>query len=166
MKTVSDAMTRGVRSLSPEDNIVFAAQAMDELNVGAIPVCDGQRLVGMVTDRDIVVRAVAQDCRLSSTKLREVMSTEVKWVRDSAPVDEVLREMSRSQVRRVPVVDDARHLVGMLSLGDVAAKGTADGAAVVGASLGEISRPARPDRSSQSAPSGPAGGGAEGSAAR
>ena len=68
--------------------------------------------------------------------------------------------------RRLPVIDRKGTLVGMLSLGDVAAKGTTDSAAVVGASLGEISRPARPDRSSQSAPSGPAGGGAEGSAAR
>ncbi len=158
MSTVADVMTRGVRTMSPDDSLVKAAQAMEELNVGAIPVCDGDRLCGMVTDRDIVVRGVAQELDLKNCKLSDVMSGHVRTVREQDDVDEVLQEMSGAQVRRMPVVDNQDRLVGIVSLGDIAAKQPHQGEDV-GSSLGGISQPAQPDRSSQSQASGAQGGG-------
>ena len=158
MTTVADVMTRGVRTMSPQDTVVLAAQAMDELNVGVIPVCDGEKLVGMVTDRDIVVRGVAQEADPKSLKLADVMSTNVRWAKEDEDVDQVLSQMAETQIRRMPVVDDQQRLVGIISLGDVAAKDP-DDEADVAMSLGDISSPAEPDRSGQSQASGAAGGG-------
>ena len=159
MTTVSDVMTRGVRSMSPSDTVVSAAQAMEELNVGVIPVCDGEKLVGMVTDRDIVVRVVAQELDARTTRLADVMSTNVRTAREDEDIDEVLNDMAENQIRRVPVVDGKDRLIGILSIGDIAAKDP-DNDADVATSLGEISSPAEPDRSHQSQASGAAGGGA------
>lgn len=159
MTAVSEVMTRGVRSLSPTDTVVLAAQAMEELNVGAIPVCDGGLLVGMVTDRDIVLRSVAQDRNARTTQLKDVMSTDVQSTREGESIEKVLQQMSRAQIRRLPVLDGDKRLVGILSLGDVAVKERAE-ALDVAASLSDISAPAEPDRSGQSQASGAAGGGA------
>ena len=105
MTTVADVMTRGVRSMSPNDTVVLAAQAMDELNVGVIPVCDGEKLVGMVTDRDIVVRGVAQEADTKTLKLADVMSTNVRCANQDEDIDDVLNQMADTQIRRMPVVD-------------------------------------------------------------
>lgn len=156
MTRISEVMTRGVRTLSPEDNVVLAAQAMDELDVGSIPVCDGERLVGMITDRDIVLRAVAQNMSLEETRLEQVMTPDVTWCFDDQSVQEVMATMSDTQIRRLPVIDRDRRLVGIVALGDLAAKGHGDEA---GEALERISEPAEPDRSGQSQASGPAGGG-------
>lgn len=158
MTTVADVMTRGVRTMAPSDTVVRAAQAMDELNVGVIPVCEGRKLVGMVTDRDIVVRGVAQEQDPGTLRLADVMSTNVRCAREDDDVDQVLHEMADSQIRRMPVVDARQQLVGIISLGDIAAKVADDDEDVAG-SLGEISTPAAPDRSGQSQASGAAGGG-------
>jgi CBS domain-containing protein len=158
MTTVADVMTRGVRSMSPQDTVVLAAQAMDELNVGVIPVCEGEKLVGMVTDRDIVVRGVAQQADTKTMKLADVMSTNVRCVRQDDDVGDVLSEMAETQIRRMPVVDEQERLVGILSLGDIAAKDP-DDEVDVAMSLGDISTPSEPDRSNQSQASGAAGGG-------
>jgi len=159
MTTVADVMTRGVRTLTPTDSVSQAAQAMDELNVGVIPVCDGEKLVGMVTDRDIVVRGVAQDYDLKTTRLADVMSTNVRCATEEQDVDEILGLMGDSQIRRMPVVDGNQRLVGIVSLGDIADKNLGDETDVAN-SLAEISSPAKPDRTGQSQASGPAGGGA------
>ena len=159
MTAVADVMTRGVRSMTPQDPLVKAAQAMEELNVGAIPVCEGDRLIGMVTDRDIVVRCVAQEMDILSCKLSDIMSGHVRTVREDDDVNEVLNEMSSSRIRRMPVVDSQDRLVGIVSLGDIAAKHP-QGQEDVASSLGDISSPAEPDRSHQSQASGPQGGGA------
>lgn len=158
MTTVADVMTRGVRSMAPQDTVILAAQAMDELNVGVIPVCENDKLVGMVTDRDIVVRGVAQSADTKSMKLADVMSTNVRCAKEDEDLDDVLDEMARSQIRRMPVVDGQEHLVGIITLGDIAAKSD-DEEMDVAQSLGDISEPAEPDRSSQSKASGAAGGG-------
>lgn len=155
MKSVKDVMTSGVRTLSPRDTVALAAQAMEELDIGAVPVCDGQRIVGMVTDRDIVVRGVAQELP-ASTPLEDVMSADVEWVFEDEDLVQVAAKMQQCQIRRLPVVDRDRRLVGILSLGDLAAKGHARQA---GDALADISEPARPTRTGQSAASGPAGGG-------
>lgn len=163
MTRVAEIMTRGVRAMRPSDSVVLAAQAMDELNVGVVPVCDGERLVGMVTDRDITIRAVAQGKADEGVTLSSVMSSEVSWCYDDQPIEEVMQQMSRRQIRRLPVVDREKHLVGMLSLGDIAAK---TGDKRVSDSLSDISEPAEPDRSSQSKAAGNAGGGSSKAQAR
>lgn len=116
------------------------------MNVGVIPVCEGEKLVGMVTDRDIVVRGVAQELELGTMKLVDVMSAHVRCAREDDDVDCVLGEMAEAQIRRMPVVDGNQRLVGIVSLGDIAAKNPGDEADVA-MSLGDISSPAEPDRS-------------------
>jgi len=156
MTQVSDVMTRGVRALSPRDSVVKAAQAMQELDVGAIAVCNDERLVGIVTDRDLVVRGLAHACD-ASTPIDQVMSRQPLWCFENQPIDDVIAYMRKSQVRRVPVIDAENHLVGMVSLGDLAVKNDEQ---IAGQALRSISEPAQPDRSHQSQASGAAGGGA------
>ncbi len=158
MTQVSQVMTRGVRTMSPRDTMQFAAQAMDELDVGVMPVCDGDRLVGMVTDRDITIRGVAQGCAPENTPLADVMSPDVRCCYEDEAVEDVVDQMQEAQIRRLPVLDRQKHVVGILSIGDVAAK-AATSDADVGETLSGISEPAEPDRSNLSAPSGAAGGG-------
>lgn len=139
MTTVTDVMTRNVRTLTPSDTVASAAQAMDKLNVGVIPVCEGDKLLGVVTDRDIVVRAVAQGLD-GNTPLAKVMSTDVRTARESDDLDTVLADMASSQIRRLPVLDGAERLVGIISIGDIAVKGQDE--EDVGQSLADISSPA------------------------
>jgi CBS domain-containing protein len=146
MTTVAEVMTRDVRTMGPNDSVVDAARCMDELNVGVIPVCDGGKLVGMVTDRDIVVRGVAQQGEVRSMKLADVMSAHVRCAKEDDDVDQVLSDMADAQIRRLPVVDGNQRLVGIVSLGDIAAKNPGD-EVDVGMSLGDISTPSEPDRS-------------------
>jgi CBS domain-containing protein len=135
---VSEAMTRDVRMVRPQQTIADAAKMMADLDVGALPVQDGDRLVGMVTDRDIAVRAVARS-RGPETPISEVMSGEVKYCFEDQSIDEVTRNMADIRVRRLPVVNRDKRLVGILSLGDIA---TEDGAQdEAGEALGGISRP-------------------------
>lgn len=141
MNQVADAMTRGVRTICPSDNLVQAARAMTELDIGALPVCDGDRLLGMVTDRDIVVRGVAQGQASDQVHVAEVMTEDAAWCYADDKVEEVLDRMRALQIRRLPVVDRNKRLVGMLSLGDVAVK--ADDADT-GRALKGISDPAEP----------------------
>jgi CBS domain-containing protein len=156
---IADVMTRGVRTLTPDDTIVLAAQAMAELDIGAIPVCRGASVVGVVTDRDITVRGVAQGRPVEQIALRDVMSADVRCCYEDQPIADVLEQMRDAQIRRVPVLDRDEHLVGMVSLGDLAVKGDGSDGSRAGQALEEISQPAAPDRSSQSQASGPAGGG-------
>lgn len=163
MTAVSEIMTRGVRAMSPHDSMVQAAQAMEELNVGVVPVCDGEILIGVVTDRDITVRGVAQGRAFADTRLSDIMSRDLHWCYENQDIEEVLRDMSQYQVRRLPVVDRDKHLVGIVTIGDIAAKTHRSD---VGDTLGDISEPAAPGRSGVSA-SGKAGGAsASGSAGR
>jgi CBS domain-containing protein len=139
MTTVNDVMTRDVRTLTPSDTVASAAKAMEELDVGVIPVCEGDKLLGMVTDRDIVVRAVAQGLD-GNTPLARVMSTDIRTARETDDLDTVLADMASSQIRRLPVLDGAERLVGIISIGDIAVKGQDE--EDVGQSLADISSPA------------------------
>lgn len=143
MTQISAVMTRGVRTLSPRDTVVLAAQAMEELDVGAIPVCDGDRLVGIITDRDIVLRAVARGIANGETQLEAVMSEAPCTCFPDQSTDEVMEAMREAQLRRMPVVDRQHHLVGIVSLGDLAVKGDEGSAADT---LEAVSEPARPRR--------------------
>jgi CBS domain-containing protein len=117
-------MTREVRVASPGQSIRDVAKIMDEINAGSMPVGENDRLVGMITDRDIAVRAVAQG-KGPDTPVREVMSSEkVLYCYDDEEVDHVAKNMSEHQVRRLPVVNRDKRLVGIISFGDVAQKET------------------------------------------
>ncbi|TAK34899.1 MAG: CBS domain-containing protein, partial [Lysobacteraceae bacterium] len=116
-------------------------QAMTELDIGALPVCDGDRLVGMITDRDIVVRGVAQGQANDRMHVAEVMTEEAAWCYDDDKVEEVLDRMRALQIRRLPVVDRHKRLVGMLSLGDIAVKAEGED---TGEALKGISAPSEP----------------------
>jgi CBS domain-containing protein len=135
---VREAMTRDVRLAYPEQTIRQAAQLMAELDVGALPVEDADHLVGMITDRDIAVRAVAQGMSCD-TPIREVMSSDIKYCYEDQTVEEVAQNMGDIQVRRLPVVNREKRLVGILSLGDIAKERS--GRDEAGDALSSISRP-------------------------
>lgn len=115
---ISDCMTRDVQIVQPDQSIREAAQFMLRADAGSMPVGDGDKLVGMITDRDIAVRAVA-DGRGPDTPVREVMSDELLYVFEDQSVDEVAENMGEQQVRRFPVVNREKRLVGIVSLGDI-----------------------------------------------
>jgi CBS domain-containing protein len=119
---VSEAMSRDVRLANPGQTIRDVAQIMADIDAGAVPVSENDRLVGMITDRDIAVRAVAQG-KGPDTPVREVMSAEVKYCFDDEDLDHVAKNMGDIRVRRLPVVNREKRLVGIVSLGDVALKG-------------------------------------------
>jgi CBS domain-containing protein len=122
---------------------------MDELNVGSIPVLDGQKLVGMITDRDITVRATAAGQAPDSVRVGDIMSTDVRTCSPDQTVDEVLGQMGDVQIRRVPVIDQASHeVVGIVSMGDMATKHSAG----IDRALEEVSTPSEPDRSGTEPP--------------
>jgi CBS domain-containing protein len=117
---ISDAMTREVRLANPDQSIRDAAKMMAEIDAGAMPVGEGDRLVGMITDRDIAVRAVAQG-KGPDTPVREVMSIEqVLYCYEDEELDHVAKNMGEIQVRRLPVLDRSKRLVGIVSLADIA----------------------------------------------
>lgn len=142
--TIRDIMTRDVQIVGPNETIRKAAQMMDQLNVGVLPVCDGEKLVGMITDRDITVRATSAGMAPDQCKVSEVMTTEPRFCYEDDPVNEVSRLMGGQQIRRVPVVDHNNKLVGIVSLGDLATDAKDDRAA--GSALEQISSPSEPDR--------------------
>ena len=119
MTRISDVMTTNVKVVRPDDTVQNAAKMMAEMDVGAIPVCDGKRLQGMITDRDITIRATAEG-RGGDTAVREVMTTDVIWCTEDDDTQDVLQRMGDAQVRRIPVIDQDRNLVGIVALGDLA----------------------------------------------
>jgi CBS domain-containing protein len=130
-------MSRDVRVANPDQTIRDAARIMNEIDAGVLPVGENDRLVGMITDRDIAVRAVAED-KPPSTKVRDVMSREVLYCYDDQDLDEVAMNMGDEQVRRMPVVNREKRLVGIVSLGDVAQTGNAT---TTGRAVADISSP-------------------------
>ena len=142
MESISEVMTRDVTVVSPQDNIQRAAQLMRDLNVGALPVCDGQKLQGMITDRDITIRATADGQSPDQVKVQDVMTDDIMWCYEDQTVGEVLQHMGDSQIRRIPVVSRDKELVGMVSLGDIATRHAAD----TDDTLEDISQPSEPAR--------------------
>ena len=137
MKKVSDVMTSNVTVVGPDDSVQTAAALMSEQDVGSLPVCDGKRLKGMVTDRDIAVRAVASG-RGVDTPVSEVMTEEVIWCSEGDDIQDLLKRMGADQIRRIPVLDANRDLVGIVALGDLAIQQDAG----VDEALRDISMPA------------------------
>jgi len=121
MQTIQDVMSTEVQYVGPTDTLRRAAELMEQFNVGALPVLDGGKLVGMITDRDIVVRSIAKGKDPESDRVGNVQSPDPLTCYASQSVDEVLAAMGDQQIRRVPVVDqESLEVLGMVSLGDLA----------------------------------------------
>jgi CBS domain-containing protein len=132
---VADVMVREVKLVSPDDNVRHVAQMMREADTGLLPVAEGDRLVGMLTDRDVAVRLVAEGRDPAQTKVRDVMTADVRYVFDDEELEHVAENMAEQQVRRLPVMNRQKRLVGVVSLGDVAKRtGRLAGKAVSGIS--------------------------------
>jgi len=140
---VKDKMTKSVASVTPDTTVDQVAQLMEKHNIGAIPVVDQDNLVGIVTDRDIVIRNIAEGKDPKTTPVSSVMTTHVVSVTPDADVNEVADKMAQNQIRRVPVVENNK-LVGILSIGDIATDRKFDMEA--SKALTEISKPARPEQ--------------------
>ncbi len=119
---VSQVMTRDVKTVRPDQSAREAASFMLSEDTGSIPVSDGDRLIGMITDRDIAVRGVANGYG-PDTPVRELMSDDVVCGRESDDVEEIATKMSRAQVRRMPIIDATEKLCGIVSLGDLSREG-------------------------------------------
>lgn len=117
---VSEVMSRKVEMTSPDDSIQRAAQMMARIDAGILPVAAGDRLVGMITDRDIAIRGVGAGRNPSETPVNEVMTREVKYCFEDDDVNDVAENMAQLQVRRLPVLNHDKRLTGIVSLGDIA----------------------------------------------
>ena len=134
---VRDAMTRGVTTAAPGDTVRQVAASMSEIDTGLIPVLDGEAIVGLITDRDIVIRVVAEGLG-SDTPVSQVMTTQVETVEEGDSLDDAVERMADLQIRRVLVTGPGGALAGVLSLGDVAREAKAK---ETGHVLAEISEP-------------------------
>jgi CBS domain-containing protein len=125
MTTINDIMTRKVSVIQLSDPMQTAAQRMRDLDVGALPVCDGETLVGMVTDRDVAVRGVAAGLNPLDALVADVMTDEVHSCSPTDTVDAAMKQMGDAQVRRLAVLDSDRRIVGIVALGDLATRQSA-----------------------------------------
>jgi CBS domain-containing protein len=119
VSTVREAMTEDPRSIGPSATVVEAAQVMRDEHIGSLPITDGNTLVGMITDRDITTRVVAEAADLASTSVGDVYSQDLVSVEPDKDLEEALQLMARHQVRRLPVVEGGR-LVGIVAQADIA----------------------------------------------
>jgi len=116
---IADAMTRDVKMVNPDQSIMDAARMMADCDCGVLPVADNDRLVGMITDRDIVVRGLAEG-KSNDTRIKDVMSPDIKYCFEDDDIDDVAANMGDLQIRRLPVLSKDKRLVGIVSLGDIA----------------------------------------------
>lgn len=137
MQQLKDVMSHNVKILNPEATIKDAARQMRDGDFGLMPVGENDRLVGTLSDRDIVIRAVA-DGMDPNTKVRNLMSTDVMWAYENDSVEKASRIMSDNQIRRLPIINAEKRLVGIVALGDLAVDGGDIDAA--GKALSDISK--------------------------
>jgi CBS domain-containing protein len=142
---IAELMTKDVQTVTPDTDLVTVAKQMKSLDVGVIPVVEGQQLVGLITDRDIVIRAIAAGVAVEQAQVREYMSPSPTTVSPNDSVQDAAEIMAREQIRRLPVVEGGK-LVGIVSIGDVAVDARKD--KLTGDALEQISEPSRP-RSSE-----------------
>jgi CBS domain-containing protein len=147
---IREVMTQGAEVISSHAPAIEAAAKMRELDVGSLPVCDGERLEGLVTDRDIAVRLVAEGLDASMTQVNEIMTPGATYCFDDQSLDEAASVMEAHQIRRLPILDRNKRLVGMLSLGDLAVRthGSED-RELADEALKTISEPSEPNRSTK-----------------
>ena len=141
---LKDIMSRNVEVVSAGASLRDAARKMKELDVGLIPVCDGDRLKGVLTDRDITIRATADGRDPAPTMVSEVMSTDLAYGLEDQEVEEAVTVMEARQIRRLPIVNKEKRLIGIVTLADIAVHyGDRD---LSGEALEEVSAPAEPKR--------------------
>jgi CBS domain-containing protein len=126
-RKVRDVMTANPETVSQQDNVLQAARIMRDANTGFVPVVDGRKIIGLITDRDIVVRGVADGKNISDTQVSDLMTRSVRSLGEDDSVDDALNLMSSAQIRRVPVVNSANDLVGIVSMGDISTNTNRDG---------------------------------------
>lgn len=119
---IRDILTKDPEVVHPDATICEAARKMKECDIGMLPVCDGERLVGSLTDRDLTIRAVADGADPLKTKVREVMTSKVYYCFEDDGLQEAARVMEDQQIRRLPVINSDKRLVGIISLGDLAVR--------------------------------------------
>ncbi len=121
---VKNEMTTRVETVNPGTSVKDVSRKMRDLNIGAVPVCENNQLVGIVTDRDITIRLTAEAKDPVATKVKEIMTAKVEWCFEDEEVEDIAEKMEREKIRRLPVMDHGKKLVGMLSLGDLALRGS------------------------------------------
>jgi CBS domain-containing protein len=139
MTTIADIMTRGVAAVGRDETLQAAARRMREMDVGALPVTDGRALAGMITDRDIAIRGVAEGMVAQEALVADVMTEEVAFCNETDSVEDVMEQMGDAQVRRLPVLGANREIVGIVALADLATRQSAP----TDETLREISTPDR-----------------------
>lgn len=135
---VRDVMTPNPECVSRQDSIREVARIMKDTDTGVVPVVDGKKIIGLITDRDIVVRGIAEGRDITSATVNEFMTKSVRSVKEDTPLNEVLDLMSNAEVRRVPVVNGNDELIGIVSIGDIAANTNKDNR--VGKAIEDISQ--------------------------
>jgi len=141
---VKEIMTKEIETISGSASISEAAKKMKSLNVGVVPVIEGNDLVGMITDRDIVIRGLAEKEDVSNVPVKDVMTTQVLSCSAEDSVEDAVKMMEDKQVRRLIALDESGAAVGIVSLGDIAAKAHSD--ALAGEALEAVSEPCCPSR--------------------
>jgi len=144
---IREVMTEGAEVVPLNAAAIEAAAKMRELDVGSLPVCDGERLEGIITDRDIAIRLVAEGLDASRTKVSDIMTPGVTYCFDDQTVEEASTVMETHQIRRLPILNREKQLIGMLSLSDLAVRteGTED-ELLADEALKDISEPSEPNR--------------------
>jgi CBS domain-containing protein len=132
---------RDAVTIKPTDKMQRAAKMMDDLNVGVLPVCDGSTLIGMLMDRDIVTRGVSAGMGME-TQVDSLLSAPVEWCFDDDDTSAVQARMAQQQIRRLPVVDRDKHLVGVIAFGDLATSADRE----ISSTVAAVSAPSQPDR--------------------
>ena len=120
---INEILTKNPEVISPDAGLLEAAQKMKESNIGSLPVCDGDRLIGMITDRDVTIRGVAESRDPKKTKVADVMSKDIVCCIGDQELREAAALMETLQIRRLPIVDEGKRLIGIISLGDIAVRG-------------------------------------------
>lgn len=141
---LKNVMTHEVEVIAPEATLQEAAEKMRRLNIGPLPVCDGEHLLGMLTDRDITVRAVAEGCDPKTTTVREAMTPDIAYCFEDQEVHDAAQIMEQYQIRRLLILNRDKRLVGIVSLGDLAV--STDDQTLAGEVLEQVSGPAQPRR--------------------
>jgi len=141
---VSEVMTRDAECIGPDATLQQAAEKMKSLDVGSLPVCDNDRLAGMLTDRDITVRSVSDGHDPRTARVRDAMTPKVIHCCEDEDVTEVAKLMKENQIRRLPVLNRNKRLVGIVSLGDLAVETNDE--QLAGSTLEGVSEPSRPNR--------------------
>ena len=141
-RLLREVMTTDVTTLLPSATVQDAAHYMKTLNVGSIPICERNQLVGMLTDRDIVVRVIAERHNPETQQIQDVMTSQVDYCYEDQDVEEAAQVMQDRQIRRLPIIDRDNQLVGIVSLGDLAVKTNEE--KTMAQALEQISLPAGP----------------------